>query len=124
MGQFRLVGMVDEFMRYGGLKDARLFGDDAQLDIRLLCVDDRGGVEKILQPFARAHIADIEDALHRMNRVEYATAIQDLLGVNVDVDRVLPPDVTSDGFDNAAQVLRISPTYLDRYIAAARSVSM
>ncbi|HEY8521649.1 MAG TPA: DUF1592 domain-containing protein [Gammaproteobacteria bacterium] len=63
-------------------------------------------------------------ALHRLNRVEYATAVEELLGVNVDVERLLPPDVTSDGFDNVAQVLRVSPTYLDQYIAAARAISI
>src|SRR5690606_30510421 len=63
-------------------------------------------------------------ALHQLNRIEYATAIEEMLGVNVDVERLLPPDVTSDGFDNVAQVLRVSPTYLDQYIAAARAISI
>ena len=63
-------------------------------------------------------------ALHRLNRVEYATAVRDLLGVSIDASRLLPADVTSDGFDNVAEVLRVSPTYLDQYIAAAREISM
>ncbi len=62
--------------------------------------------------------------LHRLNRVEYATAVQDLLGVSVNPAKLLPPDATSDGFDNVAEVLRVTPTYLDQYIAAARDVSM
>ncbi|HVY66124.1 MAG TPA: DUF1592 domain-containing protein [Gammaproteobacteria bacterium] len=62
--------------------------------------------------------------LHRLNRVEYATAVQDLLGVSVDPARLLPPDATSDGFDNVAEVLRVTPTYLDQYIAAAREISL
>jgi hypothetical protein len=62
--------------------------------------------------------------LHRLNRVEYATAVRDLLGVDVDATRLLPPDATSDGFDNVAEVLRVTPTYLDQYIAAARDVSL
>lgn len=62
--------------------------------------------------------------LHRLNRTEYATAIEDLLGVSIDATRLLPPDITSDGFDNVAEVLRVSPTYLDQYIAAAREVSI
>jgi hypothetical protein len=36
----------------------------------------------------------------------------------------LPADATSDGFDNVAEVLRVTPTYLDQYIAAARDVSL
>jgi Protein of unknown function (DUF1592)/Protein of unknown function (DUF1588)/Protein of unknown function (DUF1587)/Protein of unknown function (DUF1585)/Protein of unknown function (DUF1595)/Planctomycete cytochrome C len=63
-------------------------------------------------------------ALHRLNRVEYQTAIRDLLGVDVDASHLLPTDVTSDGFDNVAEVLRVSPTYLDQYIAAARAISI
>ena len=62
--------------------------------------------------------------LHRLNRVEYATAVRDLLDVDVDATRLLPPDATSDGFDNVAEVLRVTPTYLDQYIAAARDVSI
>ena len=62
--------------------------------------------------------------LHRLNRVEYQTAVQSLLGVNIDASRLLPADVTSDGFDNVAEVLRVSPTYLDQYIAAAREISI
>lgn len=62
--------------------------------------------------------------LHRLNRTEYATAIEDLLGVSIDASRLLPPDITSDGFDNVAEVLRVSPTYLDQYIAAARDISI
>jgi hypothetical protein len=62
--------------------------------------------------------------LHRLNRVEYATAVRDLLGVEIDATRLLPPDATSDGFDNVAEVLRVTPTYLDQYIAAAREVSL
>jgi hypothetical protein len=62
--------------------------------------------------------------LHRLNRSEYATAVRDLLGVEIDATRLLPADATSDGFDNVAEVLRVTPTYLDQYIAAAREVSM
>jgi hypothetical protein len=62
--------------------------------------------------------------LHRLNRTEYATAVEDLLGVRVDAEALLPPDVESDGFDNVAQVLRVSPTFLDQYIAAARDISI
>ena len=62
--------------------------------------------------------------LHRLNRVEYATAVSDLLDMSIDASRLLPPDVSTDGFDNVAEVLRVSPTYLDQYIAAAREISI
>ena len=61
--------------------------------------------------------------LHRLNRTEYAREIDRLLGLDVDVKTLLPKDVSSDGFDNIAAVLRISPTFLEQYIAAARNMS-
>jgi hypothetical protein len=38
----------------------------------------------------------------RLNRAEYARAIKDLLGLEVDVAAFLPPDTLSHGFDNVA----------------------
>ena len=61
--------------------------------------------------------------LHRLNRTEYAREINALLGLDVDVKTLLPRDVSSDGFDNVAAVLRISPSFLDQYITAARNIS-
>src|SRR5690606_7189833 len=54
----------------------------------------------------------------------YATAVEDLLGVKIDARAMLPADMASDGFDNVANVLRVSPTHLDQYIAAARDISI
>jgi mono/diheme cytochrome c family protein len=62
-------------------------------------------------------------ALHRMNRVEYGNAVEDLFGLHVDVSTLLPDDDLSDGFDNIASVLKVSPSFLDQYISAARYVS-
>jgi hypothetical protein len=61
--------------------------------------------------------------LHRLNRAEYQNAIRDLLGVEVDVRELLPPDDASYGFDNIAGVLKLSPTLLERYLSAADKVS-
>jgi hypothetical protein len=63
-------------------------------------------------------------ALHRLNRTEYARAIHEILALEIDAAAILPPDVSSDGFDNVADVLRVSPTHLDQYIAAARDISI
>jgi mono/diheme cytochrome c family protein len=62
-------------------------------------------------------------ALHRLNRTEYANAIADLLALDVDVKALLPKDDESDGFDNVANVLKVSPSFLEQYIAAARVIS-
>ena len=61
--------------------------------------------------------------LHRLNRDEYAREVQRILHVSVDVESLLPKDVASEGFDNQAATLRISPSFLDQYITAARTVS-
>ncbi len=61
--------------------------------------------------------------LHRLNRTEYAREIQRLLDIDIDVNALLPKDVSSDGFDNVAATLRVSPAFLDQYITTARVVS-
>jgi hypothetical protein len=62
-------------------------------------------------------------ALHRLNRTEYANAVEDLFGLRIDVSSLLPRDDESDGFDNVANVLKVSPSFLEQYISAARVVS-
>ena len=61
--------------------------------------------------------------LHRLNRTEYGREINRLFGISADVKTLLPKDVSNEGFDNVAASLRVSPTYLDQYIAAARTIS-
>src|SRR5207344_1401716 len=63
-------------------------------------------------------------ALHRLNRAEYAASIKDLFAVDVDSAALLPPDDTSNGFDNIANVLKVSPSFLDQYINASRTVTL
>ena len=62
-------------------------------------------------------------ALHRLNRVEYANAVRDLLALDVDVTALLPPDDSAAGFDNIADVLGVSPALIEGYAAAAASIS-
>ncbi|MCP5412483.1 MAG: DUF1592 domain-containing protein [Alphaproteobacteria bacterium] len=61
--------------------------------------------------------------LRRMNRVEYANAVRDLLSIDVDFSKDLPVDDTGYGFDNIADVLTVSPTLMDRYINVAGKIS-
>jgi hypothetical protein len=61
--------------------------------------------------------------LHRLNRTEYANAIEDLLGLKVDVAAMLPPDDSAFGFDNNSSVLGLSPVLLERYLTAADRIS-
>ena len=59
----------------------------------------------------------------RLNRAEYARAVRDLLGVDVDVSALLPPDTISHGFDNVADAQTFSPTLLEGYLRAASRVT-
>ena len=62
-------------------------------------------------------------ALHRLNRTEYANAVRDLLGVEIDSDAMLPPDAQAHGFDTNADALGIEPALLDRYLTAAAKIA-
>lgn len=62
-------------------------------------------------------------AMHRLNRAEYANAIRDLLALDVDATALLPPDDESSGFDNIADVLRMSPSLMERYLSASWNIS-
>ena len=61
--------------------------------------------------------------LHRLNRTEYANAVRDLLGVEIDGSSMLPPDEQSQGFDTNADALTVVPALLDRYLTAAGKIS-
>ena len=61
--------------------------------------------------------------LHRLNRTEYANAVRDLLGVEIDPASMLPPDAQAYGFDTNADALGIEPALLDRYLTAAARIA-
>ncbi len=61
--------------------------------------------------------------LRRLNRNEYSNAVRDLLHLDMDISEALPADDTGYGFDNIADVLSVSPTLMDRYLAVAEKVS-
>ena len=64
------------------------------------------------------------EAFHRLNRVEYANAVRDLLALDVDVEALLPADdIDANGFDNMADVLTVSPALMERYLSAARKTA-
>jgi hypothetical protein len=62
-------------------------------------------------------------ALHRLNRTEYANAVRDLLGVEIDPGSMLPPDAQAHGFDTNADALGVEPALLDRYLTAAAKIA-
>jgi mono/diheme cytochrome c family protein len=81
-------------------------------------------LESALDAPAAAHPYPRRPVLHRLNRAEYANAIRDLLGLNVDVAALLPPDDAAYGFDNVADALGSSPALLQAYLGAARKISV
>ena len=62
------------------------------------------------------------ETFRRLNRTEYHNAIRDLLALDVDVASLLPKDDANYGFDNVG-VGALSPTLLERYLAAAQKIS-
>jgi cytochrome c5 len=47
--------------------------------------------------------------LHRLNRTEYANAVRDLFGIEIDAAAMLPPDAQAYGFDTNADALGVEP---------------
>ena len=80
-------------------------------------------VESTLDRAAAAAPNPGTSALHRLNRTEYGNAIRDLLDLPIDVAKLLPGDDSSEGFDNQAAVLSVSPALMQAYVTAAAKIS-
>ena len=80
-------------------------------------------LEAALDGASAAHPDPGRPALHRLNRTEYRNVVRDLLNIDIDVTKLLPPDDMTRGFDNIADVLTISPTLMDSYVRAAGTLS-
>jgi hypothetical protein len=61
--------------------------------------------------------------IQRLNRTEYAAAVRDLVGVDIDAAEFLPAEIEVDGFANIAAALSVSPAFLEQYIGVARHVA-
>ncbi len=61
--------------------------------------------------------------IQRLNRVEYAAAIKDLVGVEIDPAEYLPAEIEVDGLDKIAAALSVSPAFLEQYVTAARHIA-
>jgi hypothetical protein len=59
----------------------------------------------------------------RLNRAEYAAAVEHLLGIQVDVSSFLPLDTKSANFDNIADVQMPSTTVVEGYLRAAGQIA-
>ncbi len=61
--------------------------------------------------------------IRRLTRSAYGNAVRDLLGFPVDVESLLPPDISSDGFDDVSDTLKTSPLLLERYLTVGLRVA-
>jgi hypothetical protein len=59
----------------------------------------------------------------RLNRAEYNNTVRDLLGVDIEPASDFPQDDSAHGFDNMADALSLSPTLMEKYMAAAEKIS-
>ncbi len=80
-------------------------------------------LENTIDKAAMAKATPGRSPLHRLNRSEYARAVHDLLALDVDTHALLPPDDESNGFDNIADVLKVSPSLLERYLSASHKIA-
>ena len=81
------------------------------------------GLETALDRAAAERPNPGRPTIHRLNRLEYANAVRDLLDLEIDSAALLPGDNLAYGFDNNADVLTVAPGLLERYLAAARRIS-
>jgi len=91
---------------------------------------DQAGYDSItnwLEQQLDSHAATSPDpgrtGLYRLNRTEYATVIRDILNFDLNIESILPPDNSSYGFDNIADIMTMSTTLLEGYLSAADRVS-
>ena len=61
--------------------------------------------------------------MRRLNRIEYANTLRDLVGADFNPAADFPSDDIGHGFDNIGDVLTLSPVLMEQYLAAAETVS-
>ncbi len=82
-----------------------------------------GWLENSIDRAAAAHPEPGRSTVHRMNRTEYGNAIHDLLDLDIDPASLLPADDEANGFDNIADVLRVSPSLVEQYLSASDKIA-
>jgi hypothetical protein len=80
-------------------------------------------IRAITSSLDSARPAPAPAVLSRLTRTEYGNVIRDLLGLQVDVTTLLPPDPSVKGFDNIGEVLTTSPALVQGYLNAGMKIS-
>jgi len=82
-------------------------------------------VQDFLDAEARANAGDPgRVVVRRLSNAEYNATLRDLTGVDLEPARQFPADgAAGEGFTNAGAALVMSPSLLDKYLAAARRIA-
>lgn len=89
----------------------------AEVQAVIQWISERAGAAELARRATEGRVV-----LRRLNRAEYANTVRDLLGVEVDLADLLPPDTSTSGFDNSAELLHTSSYLLRSYLDAADRV--
>lgn len=81
-----------------------------------------GFIDRTLRTAACADgLSPLPARMRRLNRAEYAATLRDLLNIHVNAGQGLPADgAGGEGFDNAAEVLFVSPIHAEKYLEGAK----
>ena len=81
-------------------------------------------IEGVLERIDRATPSDPgRVTAHRLNRAEYNNTVRDLLGVSFRPADDFPQDDSGYGFDNIGDVLSLSPSQMEKYVAASEKIA-
>ena len=85
----------------------------------------RDWARSYLDAEARANAGDPGSVvLRRLSNVEYDNSVRDLTGVDLRPAREFPVDgAAGEGFTNVGEALAMSPSMLDKYVAAAKAIA-
>jgi mono/diheme cytochrome c family protein len=79
----------------------------------------KGFVEYVERTDAARRAVTGRVPLRRLNRIEYENTVRDLLGIELDLRELLPPDTSANGFDTNSGGQHVSSYLMDRYLDAA-----
>jgi hypothetical protein len=80
-------------------------------------------LEEVVDRSAAAHPHPGSRRFQRLNRAEYERVVRDLLGLQIDASRWLPPDTYLGNFDNLSAAQGLSATLVEAYLRAASEVA-
>ena len=84
--------------------------------------DELKNLKLLLEPaLSSAHEKSKGTVLRRLNRREYQNTINDLFGINLKLEEMLPEDGRSHEFDNVGEALGLSMQHMRSYLNAAKT---